>query len=477
MTKRFDEVFSERIRNYHNEIPSIEPDNLRTQYWLELTEKLSEYNLVNVNMPHPYAWYCILLDDVPYSECFIALHAYTNKRQIKVSIIIEKNRQELFDFLLDNISNIENELGLKLDLDKNKGRRYIRINNNIDIKNKVNWPEAIDWQLKTAEKFKEVFNPRINEFYDGLFAESTTQSSMQNTISSDYFYYLANQIKNDSEYESFKELLVDRYYDILWDDDLKEKGEVKREIFSKINHYRFREKSEKLFQDIVDTLNDLKYNEMFKGDYLPYKALAEFYYRNGKHEKAIEEVNEFLNSDIHVNEIILSGFKFLSDYCHTKIGLINNYNFDTYNGHIKNDYPLCDQISHDRERYYRISDEKYEYNQSLILLLEKSISAQFLKYEDAIRFYVNLIDCDIPYFKAAAYRKLAIFCDRMNCSEKFYLYYMNAVKLKEETGNILQEDFDRIYSCKQHEIDYEYGMEENIEDQFNKLFSEEFRRK
>ena len=53
--------------------------------------------------------------------------------------------------------------------------------------------------------------------------------------------------------------------------------------------------------------------------------------------------------------------------------------FDNYNGVIKNSYSLADQIFHQRNQYYFISDEKYEFIQSLILLLVKSIHTKYLK--------------------------------------------------------------------------------------------------
>ena len=85
------------------------------------------------------------------------------------------------------------------------------------------------------------------------------------------------------------------------------------------------------------------------------------------------------------------------------------------------------------------------------------------------------MDCEILYFKAAAYNKLGFFCDRMNASAKFHDYYENAIKLKEEKGNILQEDFDRILNCIL-ELDSEDDNVKSVEDRFNELFSEEFRR-
>ena len=79
--------------------------------------------------------------------------------------------QNLFDYLLENKLIIEDKIGFKLDWIKFKGRRHIRIIHKINIRDKSNWAEAIDWQLKTANKFKEVFNPKIIEFYDCLFVK------------------------------------------------------------------------------------------------------------------------------------------------------------------------------------------------------------------------------------------------------------------------------------------------------------------
>ena len=141
----------------------------------------------------------------------------------------------------------------------------------------------------------------------------------------------------------------------------------------------------------VDTINDLTNNELFIEDYFPYTTLIEFYLLNGKYEKANGVIDEFLNSNIYVNNIILSFFKFYSDYLCIRFSLNEYMDFDNYNGVIKNSYSLADQIFHQRNQYYFISDEKYEFIQSLILLLVKSIHTKYLKRETAINFYVNLL--------------------------------------------------------------------------------------
>ena len=150
---------------------------------------------------------------------------------------------------------------------------------------------------------------------------------------------------------------------------------------------------------------------------------------------------------------------------------------DNYFGNLLCRYPLCDQIFYQRNTYYSISDEKYEFNQSLIFLLDKAINSKYLESKEAIKFFVNLTECDILYFEALAYSMLGYFCARMNSSEKFHDYYRNALKLLKEQGNILEGDFNRIFSCAQIEIDLEHGSMQTVEDQFNELFSGEFRRK
>ena len=40
----------------------------------------------------------------------------------------------------------------------------------------------------------------------------------------------------------------------------------------------------------------------------------------------------------------------------------------------------------------------------------------------------------------------------------------------------MDDDFDRIFSCVQIDIDFENRDAESVEDKFNNLFSEEFRR-
>jgi hypothetical protein len=168
MARRFDEVFSGRIRKYLAEKPIRYGKDVQTRYWMELTEELSKTGIISSEVPNPHNWYCIVLEDVPYAECRMELHAYSHRRQIKTSIVIEKSRIDLFEYLLKDKSAIEEEIGFELDWDKNQGRRFLRKTLRMGIRDEGNWAEAISWHIDCALKFKNAIYPRILEFYDGL---------------------------------------------------------------------------------------------------------------------------------------------------------------------------------------------------------------------------------------------------------------------------------------------------------------------
>lgn len=112
--------------------------------------------------------------------------------------------------------------------------------------------------LKEAEEVDNFKVDDVNQLKDS-----------KNIISAEYFYDLSYQIKNDPDYMHIKDLIANRNYDRFYNDDLKEKYDLKKMIFSKINNYRYHEKTSEAVSDIVNTLNYLKDNELFIGDYYP----------------------------------------------------------------------------------------------------------------------------------------------------------------------------------------------------------------
>ena len=115
-------------------------------------------------------------------------------------------------------------------------------------------------------------------------------------------------------------------------------------------------------------------------------------------------------------------------------------------------YDIADEIKSDRD-YNLITDEKQEFNQVLVNLLIKTFNCRYLKFKEYIEFNVNLADCEILYFKDMAYSNLGFISGKMDGDSEFCEYYFNAIKNKNDNGNFLQEDFDRISEYEQFERD------------------------
>ena len=123
--------------------------------------------------------------------------------------------------------------------------------------------------------------------------------------------------------------------------------------------------------------------------------------------------------------------------------LVQNYEKNREN-YKKPEIPIANKIFGDGPEVYLITDEKYEFNQVLINLLIKTLNCRYLKFKEYIEFNVNLADCEILYFKYMAYSNLGFISKKMDSDSEFCEYYFNAIKNKNDNGNFLQEDFDRI---------------------------------
>lgn len=164
MSKRFDEIFFDEIFEYYKNNPLKSSDDLINRYWIELFKKLHNTNLVGIDIPQSEQEYNILWSNASFSQYDISL--YCNPDSKLIGIIIKINQEDFYEYLLKNKLLIENQLGLKLKWADNKSQ--IIINYDIDINNKTLWFKAIDWHLKTAQQFKNIFHSRIGEFYRNI---------------------------------------------------------------------------------------------------------------------------------------------------------------------------------------------------------------------------------------------------------------------------------------------------------------------
>jgi hypothetical protein len=73
---------------------------------------------------------------------------------------------DIFDYLFSQKKDIEDELGFSLNWKGGKWLSDIFVIHRADIRDKTNWEESINWHLDMADKFKKVFIPRIDEYYN-----------------------------------------------------------------------------------------------------------------------------------------------------------------------------------------------------------------------------------------------------------------------------------------------------------------------
>ena len=345
--------------------------------------------------------------------------------------------------------------------------------------------------LKKAENLANIsFDDRKVTF------SNEVQFSKKNEIKldSNYFFDIARDIKSDIDYISFKNLLKPNSYDLIEINDeklLSEKLKLKNDVLS----YRFKHRYKKKYvtinaNEVFEKYNSLKNEELFLNDYYPYRELVSMYNNSPKThspkypKKGLKVIEEFFNSQIYCDDVILEYFKYYSYIFLDKLDMnmpshlqdsIDNYQKNRKN-YKPDSIPIADRLFSNKKHVQYISKEKYDFNQALILLFSKTRDRMFVKFKDKIKFNVNLMECEILFFKAWAYNSLGYALNRMN-SDNFYKIYNNELNNLVKNGNILENDFNRIYSCKQIDIDYMNNIEE-IDNQlkFDELFSKEYRR-
>ena len=164
VAKRFYDVFSSLIKDFCLKNPKVmDSENLRAQYWKELDYRLDKSNLFPMDVHHPWSHYPFVLNNYAWDEVRFILNAYHNKHQIKITLALNKS---IYNFFISQKREIEEEFGCSLNWKEGKWFSDIFITHRNNVKNKDEWEDAFTWHSNNVEKFKKVFIPRINEFYN-----------------------------------------------------------------------------------------------------------------------------------------------------------------------------------------------------------------------------------------------------------------------------------------------------------------------
>ena len=162
MGKRFYDIFSNMVENYYSK-NHIEYNHLRGEYWKELDNRLDKKDLISMDIHHKWANYPFIIKNFGWNEVRLVLTAYTNHKKIQVGLACNG---DIFNYLLLQKKDIEDELGFGLKWKGGKWHSDIFVIHRANIRDKNNWEESINWHLEMVDKFKKVFIPRISEFYN-----------------------------------------------------------------------------------------------------------------------------------------------------------------------------------------------------------------------------------------------------------------------------------------------------------------------
>ena len=248
----------------------------------------------------------------------------------------------------------------------------------------------------------------------------------KNIYSRDYFRNLAHEITLRDDYVSDKELLKhspddfipisSNRSDIDKKADLKNKGK-RMESYNLVGAVKFYDK--------------LKTNGLFKNDYWPYRRQCIIFKNRIKDDETdLKTIKEIFSNNIYLNQhqyIWLSN-KILELI--SKLNLDENeiyeiYNLtQNYNNYDEPSLPIAERIIKDRDGLKLLSKEKYNYLQNIYY--RKELGVGYIRrgnYENAIQYFVELLNDDLLYFRYHAYKQLGRIFEEMNNPERFKELY------------------------------------------------------
>ena len=162
MAKRFYDVCSNLIEEYYSKNP-VKFNHFRAKYWEEVDVRLNKTDLLTMDVAHEWGNFPFILKNFGWNEARLELKAYTNHKQIKIWLACNK---DIFNYLLLQKKDIEDEMGFALNWKEGKWLSNISVTHYVTIRDRNNWEDAIKWHVDMVDKFKKVFIPRINDFYD-----------------------------------------------------------------------------------------------------------------------------------------------------------------------------------------------------------------------------------------------------------------------------------------------------------------------
>lgn len=260
-----------------------------------------------------------------------------------------------------------------------------------------------------------------------------TTNKRKSDYNADYFRNLAKEISQNPGFISDRDLIktqdsdfipIDNPSDVGLKAQLKEKGKL----------------LEKDDKDVaVDFYNQLKTHKLFVNDYYPYRRQCILFKNKLKdNESDWKTIEELFRNKIYLNPHQLVWIENKIKELKVKLNLtthdinviddlVDNYklNKDKYRPLQNNPVPIAERIITDDDGNVKlISEEKYNASQDLFYVKELGVGLIRQKeYEKAIKYYFELLESDLLYYKYHAYKQFARIYREMKNPEEFERLY------------------------------------------------------
>lgn len=133
---------------------------LHREYWTIIQDKIIQKGYTTRSVQD---WSSFDLSNNKKSRFVLGL--IFSKNQISLELYMNSPKKELYNYLLEQKTDIEEELGeINCEWKENRSSAKIITYYSIDASDKNNWDNAMEWHLTTLDKFDEIFTKRINIF-------------------------------------------------------------------------------------------------------------------------------------------------------------------------------------------------------------------------------------------------------------------------------------------------------------------------
>ena len=153
------DIIQKRIENKMKKATKISnTEKLQEAYWTTLKQLIKNKGYATRK---PGKSYLDMTNIAAYTHVTFLL----NFLQKRISIQLYSHDKELYNYLLNRKEEINKEFeDYELEWIENKSSYNIKTVKDIDISNRNNWEEAMNWHLETMEKYYEIFTTYLNEY-------------------------------------------------------------------------------------------------------------------------------------------------------------------------------------------------------------------------------------------------------------------------------------------------------------------------